>query len=156
MVSLNDKTVVRAGYDANIEQIFKRNKSEPISRAGIEEYKCFRCKLLLRQPQQFSCCGRRCCRVCIDGLRRWVKINYKNCPRKWELRAAHEIKCMHWDWSHITPGIWVSNFLQRQEVTTSQEVVDWTLNPAVWLLCGYSLALLLEWFIYCQALPLFN
>ena len=53
-------TARRAEYDVT-DKIFKYGKSDPVSK----------CKLPLRQPQQFSCCE-RCCRVCIEDLWRYI------------------------------------------------------------------------------------
>ncbi|XP_065894373.1 uncharacterized protein [Dysidea avara] len=63
------RSTIRAGYDANFERIFVRKNPEPLRELEVEQYRCFICRLLLRQPPQLSCCGRRSCRVCIEAIR---------------------------------------------------------------------------------------
>ena len=40
----------RGGYDVNFDKITKKGKPEPISKSGLEEYRFFKCRLLLRCP----------------------------------------------------------------------------------------------------------
>ncbi|XP_065894309.1 TNF receptor-associated factor 5-like [Dysidea avara] len=75
----SQESTAQIGIDANLTKIFLRKSPESLSPAEVEAYRCFICRLLLRQPSQLSCCGRRSCRSCIDGKRRNRKIFH--CPK---------------------------------------------------------------------------
>ena len=58
------------GIEVDVDHIYDRKKIEPLNQSEIASYLCVVCGKILRNPQQVSCCGRRLCRVCVDGLRR--------------------------------------------------------------------------------------
>jgi len=58
------------GLTVDFKHVYDPKKTEPLTASEIANYICFVCDKLLRQPQQVSCCGRRACRVCIDGIRK--------------------------------------------------------------------------------------